>query len=46
MEPVLEHTRFLFVCVDTPPTYSAIFADLSRVEAVLEELAIPATTRS
>ncbi len=37
MEPVLEKTRLLFVCVDTPPTYSGD-ADLSRVEAVLEEL--------
>jgi UDPglucose 6-dehydrogenase len=37
MRPVLEHTRLLFVCVDTPPTYSGD-ADLSRVEAVLEEL--------
>ena len=37
MEPVLEQTRLLFVCVDTPPTYSGD-ADLSRVEAVLEEL--------
>ena len=37
MEPVLAQTRLLFVCVDTPPTYSGD-ADLSRVEAVLEEL--------
>jgi UDPglucose 6-dehydrogenase len=37
MQPVLERTRLLFVCVDTPPTYSGD-ADLSRVEAVLEEL--------
>jgi UDPglucose 6-dehydrogenase len=37
MEPVLGQTRLLFVCVDTPPTYSGD-ADLSRVEAVLEEL--------
>jgi UDPglucose 6-dehydrogenase len=35
--PLLEHTRLLFVCVDTPPTYSGD-ADLSRVEAVVEEL--------
>src|SRR5919197_2157288 len=35
--PVLEHARPLFVCVDTPPTYSGD-ADLSRVEAVVEEL--------
>src|SRR3954469_24536926 len=27
--PVLEHVRLLFVCVDTPPTYSGD-ADLSR----------------
>ncbi|MET0972206.1 MAG: UDP-glucose/GDP-mannose dehydrogenase family protein, partial [Thermoleophilaceae bacterium] len=31
------HARLLFVCVDTPPTYSGD-ADLSRVEAVLNEL--------
>jgi UDPglucose 6-dehydrogenase len=37
MAPVLEHARLLFVCVDTPPTYSGD-ADLSRVQAVLEEL--------
>jgi UDPglucose 6-dehydrogenase len=37
MPEVLEHARLLFVCVDTPPTYSGD-ADLSRVEAVLEEL--------
>jgi UDPglucose 6-dehydrogenase len=37
MEPLLDHARLLFVCVDTPPTYSGD-ADLSRVEAVLEEL--------
>src|SRR5919198_2708375 len=35
--PVLERTRLLFVCVDTPPTHSGD-ADLSRVEAVVEEL--------
>ena len=35
--PLLEHARLLFVCVDTPPTYSGD-ADLSRVEAVIEEL--------
>ena len=27
---MLEHARLLFVCVDTPPTYSGD-ADLSRV---------------
>jgi UDPglucose 6-dehydrogenase len=37
LAPVLEHARLLFVCVDTPPTYSGD-ADLSRVEAVVEEL--------
>jgi UDPglucose 6-dehydrogenase len=37
MEPVLDQARLLFVCVDTPPTYSGD-ADLSRVEAVLNEL--------
>ena len=37
MQEVLEHTQLLFVCVDTPPTYSGD-ADLSRVEAVLDEL--------
>ncbi|MEA2455386.1 MAG: UDPglucose 6-dehydrogenase [Thermoleophilaceae bacterium] len=37
MEAVLEHAQLLFVCVDTPPTYSGD-ADLSRVEKVLDEL--------
>src|SRR5919109_532319 len=37
MGELLEHTRLLFVCVDTPPTYSGD-ADLSRVESVLDEL--------
>jgi UDPglucose 6-dehydrogenase len=37
MGEVLGHARLLFVCVDTPPTYSGD-ADLSRVEAVLNEL--------
>jgi UDPglucose 6-dehydrogenase len=37
MGDVLERARLLFVCVDTPPTYSGD-ADLSRVEAVLAEL--------
>src|SRR5918992_1161411 len=37
MGEVLENTRLLFVCVDTPPTYSGD-ADLSRVEAVVDEL--------
>jgi UDP-glucose 6-dehydrogenase len=35
--PLLEHARLLFVCVDTPPTSSGD-ADLSRVEAVVEDL--------
>jgi UDPglucose 6-dehydrogenase len=34
---VLDATRLLFCCVDTPPTYSGD-ADLSRVEAVVAEL--------
>ena len=37
MAETLEHARLVFVCVDTPPTYSGD-ADLSRVEMVLEEL--------
>jgi UDPglucose 6-dehydrogenase len=37
MAAVLERTELLFVCVDTPPTYSGD-ADLSRVESVLDEL--------
>jgi UDPglucose 6-dehydrogenase len=37
MGEVLENARLLFVCVDTPPTYSGD-ADLSSVEAVLGEL--------
>jgi len=37
MADVLENARLLFVCVDTPPTYSGD-ADLSRVEAVIAEL--------
>jgi UDPglucose 6-dehydrogenase len=37
MAELLEHGQLLFVCVDTPPTYSGD-ADLSRVEAVLAEL--------
>jgi UDPglucose 6-dehydrogenase len=34
MDDVLEAARLLFVCVDTPPTYSGD-ADLSRVQAVV-----------
>jgi UDPglucose 6-dehydrogenase len=37
MQEVLDHAHLLFVCVDTPPTYSGD-ADLSRVEAVIAEL--------
>jgi UDPglucose 6-dehydrogenase len=37
MGEVLGHSQLLFVCVDTPPTYSGD-ADLSRVEAVIGEL--------
>ncbi|HEY1854384.1 MAG TPA: UDP-glucose/GDP-mannose dehydrogenase family protein [Solirubrobacterales bacterium] len=37
MEPLLAGAQLLFVCVDTPPTYSGD-ADLSRVRAVVEEL--------
>src|SRR5919202_3767977 len=34
---VAQNAELLFVCVDTPPTYSGD-ADLSRVEAVVSEL--------
>jgi UDPglucose 6-dehydrogenase len=37
MDQLLEGARLLFVCVDTPPTYSGD-ADLSRVRAVVQEL--------
>jgi UDPglucose 6-dehydrogenase len=37
MSELLERARLLFVCVDTPPTYSGD-ADLSRVRTVVEEL--------
>ncbi|HMJ94936.1 MAG TPA: UDP-glucose/GDP-mannose dehydrogenase family protein [Thermoleophilaceae bacterium] len=37
MQAVLDHAQLLFVCVDTPPTYSGD-ADMSRVEAVIAEL--------
>ena len=37
MGDMLDRAGLLFVCVDTPPTYSGD-ADLSRVEAVLREL--------
>ena len=38
MSELLARARLLFVCVDTPPTYSGD-ADLSRVRAVVQELA-------
>jgi len=37
MSELLAGARLLFVCVDTPPTYSGD-ADLSRVRAVVQEL--------
>jgi len=37
MAEVLDRTRLLFCCVDTPPTYSGD-ADLSSVETVVDEL--------
>jgi UDPglucose 6-dehydrogenase len=37
MPELLDAARLLFVCVDTPPTYSGD-ADLSRVNAVVDEL--------
>ena len=37
MSELLDAARLLFVCVDTPPTYSGD-ADLSRVRAVVDEL--------
>jgi UDPglucose 6-dehydrogenase len=37
MGELLDAARLLFVCVDTPPTYSGD-ADLSRIRAVVEEL--------
>ncbi|HEX6206493.1 MAG TPA: UDP-glucose/GDP-mannose dehydrogenase family protein [Solirubrobacterales bacterium] len=37
MDELLNGARLLFVCVDTPPTYSGD-ADLSRVRAVVQEL--------
>jgi len=37
MNELLEGARLLFVCVDTPPTYSGD-ADLSRVRTVVQEL--------
>jgi UDPglucose 6-dehydrogenase len=37
MGELLDRARLLFVCVDTPPTYSGD-ADLTRVRAVVEEL--------
>ncbi len=40
MDVLLDQARLLFVCVDTPPTYSGD-ADLSRVRAVIEEMPAP-----
>ncbi len=37
MGEVLDRTRLMFVCVDTPPTYSGD-ADLSRVQTVVREV--------
>src|SRR4051794_9584094 len=37
MDELLSRANLLFVCVDTPPTYSGD-ADLSRVRAVVQEL--------
>ncbi len=37
MSEVLDRARLLFVCVDTPPTYSGD-ADLSRVNSVVSDL--------
>jgi UDPglucose 6-dehydrogenase len=37
MDELLSRAKLLFVCVDTPPTYSGD-ADLSRVRAVVQEL--------
>jgi UDPglucose 6-dehydrogenase len=37
MDELLDAARLLFVCVDTPPTYSGD-ADLSRIHSVTEEL--------
>ncbi|HMT04695.1 MAG TPA: nucleotide sugar dehydrogenase, partial [Solirubrobacterales bacterium] len=37
MDELLEGARLLFVCVDTPPTYSGD-ADLSRVRSVVDDL--------
>jgi UDPglucose 6-dehydrogenase len=37
MGVLLDRTRLMFVCVDTPPTYSGD-ADLSRVETVVQEV--------
>ncbi|MEK6278281.1 MAG: UDP-glucose/GDP-mannose dehydrogenase family protein [Actinomycetota bacterium] len=42
MGDVLKEARLLFVCVDTPPTASGD-ADLSRVQAVVDELSVDGT---
>ena len=45
MAEVLGGAELLFCCVDTPPTYSGD-ADLSRVNAVIDELGGSTITRS
>jgi UDPglucose 6-dehydrogenase len=40
MDQLLDSTRLLFVCVDTPPTHSGD-ADLTRVEAVVDAIGPP-----
>ena len=45
MAEVADNASLLFCCVDTPPTYSGD-ADLSRVDAVVDELGTPTDTRS
>jgi UDPglucose 6-dehydrogenase len=39
LAPVVKRAQLLFVCVDTPPTYSGD-ADLSRVHAVVDDLPV------
>ena len=45
MNALLRDTRLMFVCVDTPPTYSGD-ADLSRVETVVQEVGDSDRSRS
>jgi UDPglucose 6-dehydrogenase len=40
MEPVLEAARLIFICVQTPPTYSGD-ADLTAVQRAVEEIGDP-----